>query len=63
MKSEKQIRSKMVRLRNELTVIQNKNSNANEQLFEMLLGKSSKFREKENFILGQLRFATWVINK
>jgi len=63
MKNEKQIRNKMVRLRSELTTIQNKNSTANERLFEMLSGTSSKLKKKEIFILGQLGFATWVINK
>lgn len=61
MKTEKQIRNEMVKLRKELTHIQKQHSELNQ--IDMLSGEGSKLRAKENFILGQLGFATWIINK
>jgi hypothetical protein len=61
MKTEKEIRNEMVRLREELTIVQRKHSALNQ--IDTLSGEGSQLRAKENFILGQLGFATWIINK
>lgn len=60
MKTEKQIRNEMVKLRVELTKVQKAHSNLCQ--IDALSGEGSALRAKENFILGQLGFATWVIN-
>lgn len=51
MKTEEEIRTEMVRLRKELT--------------KLTLTETSKIalkRSRESYILGQLAFATWILN-
>jgi len=59
MKTEEEIRNEMVKLRKELTTVQNNYSNLNLKFSVDGL----RLRAKENFLLGQLGFATWIINK
>lgn len=60
MKKEQQIRAEMVKLREELTKVQNKHKVLSQ--IDKLSGEGVQLRATENYILGQLAFATWLIN-
>lgn len=64
MKTENQIRNEMIKLRVDLTEVRDEIEYLiNSTDIELFRRDIISLRAKENFILGQLGFATWIINK
>jgi len=64
MKAEEEIRTEMVRLRKDLTFVRERIKyfiSTND--IDLFTREIISLRARENYILGQLGFATWVINK